>query len=69
MKKAEIRRIVRELGGPTKIAKSLGVTVAAVSKWERIPPARARKLAELSGGRYTPQHFCPLVFGRAPTQP
>lgn len=32
-KKAEARRVVKELGGPTKVGKLFGISKGAVSQW------------------------------------
>lgn len=62
----QARKIIKELGGPTVVARKLRsehkrgyLTTAAVSKWRRIPIARCSEIAELSGGKYTPQQLRP----------
>jgi len=53
------RTVVKQLGGPAKVARYLDISTAAVSKWRRIPVERCADIAALSGGRYTPQQLRP----------
>ena len=72
MNQAEIRDMIRQLGGPEAVAKRLKptnrskgrgrITAAAVSKWTRIPAERCIELAALSGYRYAPADMRPDVF-------
>jgi DNA-binding transcriptional regulator YdaS (Cro superfamily) len=65
MQRKAIKTLVRHLGGATVVANNLGVTVAAVSKWKRIPAVRVHDLVRLSRGRYTPEQLRPDVFRAA----
>ena len=38
---------IDKLGGPTQVARMLGIKTAAVSQWEKIPPKQAIRLASL----------------------
>lgn len=66
----DVKRIVKELGGPTVVAASLtskrrqgSITPAAVSKWRQIPADRVMDLVAMSRGRLTPSALRPDVFG------
>lgn len=46
----ETKDIIDRLGGPSKVASMLGITVAAVSGWRgNIPPLRILQLSDLTG--------------------
>jgi DNA-binding transcriptional regulator YdaS (Cro superfamily) len=40
---------IDRLGGPSQIAKMLGIRAAAVSQWEQIPAKQAIRLSSLLG--------------------
>lgn len=40
---------IDRLGGPSQIAKMLGIRAAAVSQWEKIPAKQAIRLSSLLG--------------------
>lgn len=44
-----LRRAIDAAGGPTKLAKALGVTHSAVSHWTRVPAERVLAVAKASG--------------------
>jgi DNA-binding transcriptional regulator YdaS (Cro superfamily) len=53
--------IIESLGGPTRVAKLLGITVAAVSAWRGIiPPRRAIQLAAITGRSVSELHPDPF---------
>lgn len=65
MNRNAVKRLVKTLGGATAVSIHLGVTVAAVSKWKRVPAARVHDLVALSRGRYRPEDLRPDVFRAA----
>lgn len=72
MKGKALKEFIRELGGPTSVAKRLRnfrnpsktVSTAAVSKWRQVPAKRCLEIAALSGGKYSPNDLRPDVFGK-----
>lgn len=76
MKREAIQRLVKDLGGPAKLARHLAactpdgkpLSTAAVSKWTRIPPQYCMTLAEMSGWKYRPSEMRPDVFGAVETR-
>lgn len=65
----DVKTIIRELGGPTLVAKRMKsrggkghISVAAVSKWRRIPADRVIEIASMSAGLYSPADLRPDVF-------
>ena len=56
--------------GNNRMATALKISPQAVSKWSKqgkLPPRRARAVAELLG--LTPQSICPEVFGPSALDP
>lgn len=58
--------VIARAGGAAVIAKGLGITVQAVSAWERIPAARCLAVEALSNGGVTRYQMRPDIFGEAP---
>ena len=52
MKRAELRNLVRQLGGPTVVGKACGgITSQAVNHWDRVPFEHAPILEKLARER------------------
>jgi len=52
-------------GGAAALARTLGVTVQAVSGWTKCPPRKAGKVAaaaKVGGARITVRDLCPEMF-------
>lgn len=71
----DVRNIVRELGGPSAVARHLKsaharghISTAAVCRWTRIPAERVLALCEMSNGRFSPSDLRPDIFGPAPSE-
>lgn len=58
-----VKDAINHLGGPARVARELGVTPWAVSKWSvSLPPARVLWLAERTGYRFTPHQLAPDLY-------
>ena len=55
-------------GKSVDLAKLLGVTESAVSRWKRVPYQRAVEIEEKTGGKVTRYDLRPDVFGERPAQ-
>jgi DNA-binding transcriptional regulator YdaS (Cro superfamily) len=53
-------RAIRAAGGPTALAKRLGVVPSAVTQWTKVPPRWVHKVADLSG--IPPEELRPDMF-------
>jgi DNA-binding transcriptional regulator YdaS (Cro superfamily) len=49
MKQTALQRAIEAAGSPAKLAKHLGISAQAISQWDRVPPGRALKVAEVTG--------------------
>lgn len=65
----DVKEVIKALGGPTKVAARLDsarrdgkITVAAVSKWKRIPANRVRDLVQMSDGKLKAEELRPDIF-------
>lgn len=72
MKRAELRNLIKALGGPAVVGRHLSPPVdhSAVSKWKAIPVkhcptierlARDKRLTRSDGSPYTCEYFAPHV--------
>lgn len=59
---SEASEIIGKLGGPSEVARQIGVSRQAVSKWKRIPGGHVRRIAALSGGAYTKAQIRPDLY-------
>jgi len=51
------------LGGASAVARALGLTPWAVSKWRtKIPPERVLWIAQRTGWRKSPHQLCPELY-------
>lgn len=55
---------IRDAGGPSAMARELGLTPWAVSKWVTtgLPANRVLWLAERTGWKYTPHSLAPGIY-------
>ncbi len=60
------KKLLSHFGTKSKIAEELGISAAAVGKWEdfRIPAERCRELEKLTGGTVTAEDMRPDLFTR-----
>ena len=63
---AALQRLLLRVGGPVRLARQLGLTPAAVSNWQRVPPARMPAIEMLTGVK--PRALRPDLYqiGRRP---
>ncbi|WP_390670877.1 YdaS family helix-turn-helix protein [Gluconacetobacter entanii] len=59
-----VRKAVNAAGGPTIVAKRLGIKVPSIYSWSRIPAEHVLTIARLSG--MSPHEIRPDVFGPEP---
>jgi len=54
-------RVLRAFGGPSALARRLGITHSAISQWphKRLPLARALQIEAMSGGQFTAEELNP----------
>lgn len=45
----EIKDIIKRAGGPTKVARALGISRPSVCGWKQVPPNRMKRLSEVTG--------------------
>lgn len=45
----DIREIIKRGGGPSKLARSLGLHHTSVLGWQRVPAGRVKRVSELTG--------------------
>ena len=58
----DIKGIIRQAGGPSRVAKATGLrSHATVIGWRRVPAEHARTVARMAG--LTPRDLRPDVFG------
>lgn len=61
-----LQKAIKVMGGLTPLAKALGVSVQAVSQWDRCPSAhRAGQIEAATGGQVTRLMLMPEIFGPA----
>ncbi len=58
----EVREIIKKAGGPSRLAKQLGITHTAVIRWKKIPPIRVITLEKLTG--IPREELRPDIFGK-----
>ena len=59
---------IREWGGPAKLGRELGISGAAVSQWDQVPPLRVLDVEQLTGiprHRLRPDMYPPPVKAKA----
>ena len=59
--KQAVDAAAKKLGGPTALAKDLGITYQALWKWERVPVEHCARIAELS--RISRRRLRPDIYG------
>ena len=53
---------IQALGGPSKLARALGISRVAVNQWKRAPYQRAIQIDELSQGRFPRSRLRPDIW-------
>lgn len=64
----ELKTIIKRAGGVTNISKVCGISKAAVSQWDVIPPRRCLAIEAASNGSVTRYDMRPDVFGVQPVR-
>ena len=59
---AALEHALAIVGGPTRLAEILDITVQAVSGWGKCPPAQAIAVERATGGVVSKERLCPRVF-------
>lgn len=60
--------LVTYFGSAGKIAKALGITRAAISRWHgKVPPGRAYQLEVMTHGKFKASELCPQAERNLPT--
>lgn len=44
-----LKKALRAVGGPSKLAARLGITAQAVCQWKKVPPGRVLAIERVSG--------------------
>lgn len=57
---AQLKNVIDRAGGPTSLAKALGISTAAVSQWRKVPAKRVGTVANLVG--LSPHEIRPDLF-------
>nr|WP_277610758.1 Cro/CI family transcriptional regulator [Burkholderia gladioli] len=63
-----VKDLVAAAGGPTAVARALGITRASVYEWieaDRVPDPRVLQLAELTDWSFTPHKIAPALYPNA----
>ena len=53
MSDAPLKRALENAGGPSALGRKLGISAAAVSQWEQVPPLRVIDVERVTG---VPRH-------------
>ncbi len=56
------RKAVAAAGGPRALARRLGISAAAVSKWSIVPAERVLQVAAAGGMKVTPHEIRPDIY-------
>jgi|GEM_PF-3295514 len=48
-----VDKVIKHFGGPSSLAKLLGVTPQAISKWKHIPSRRVKQIIELPNNKFS----------------
>jgi DNA-binding transcriptional regulator YdaS (Cro superfamily) len=64
---ARVARALRQFGGPTELAKTVGITRGAIRFWTRVPAEYVLRLERASGGKLTRYEMRPDLYGQAPS--
>lgn len=59
---AALALAIEAVGGPTELARRIGVSVQVVSQWRKCPPRRAIAVERATGGVVRRERLCPFVF-------
>lgn len=57
-----LARAIEIVGGPTKMARKLGVTPQAISQWDRAPSGRVIQIEQATGGEVTREDLRPDMY-------
>ncbi|ACK80167.1 Cro/Cl family transcriptional regulator [Acidithiobacillus sp. MC2.1] len=58
----DTKLIIKSLGGPTAVARLIGITKGAVSQWKAIPVDKAILIERATHGSITRQELRPDIF-------
>ena len=68
-----IDKAIEVAGGPTALAKAVGVKTPTVTQWQKkvrpVPPGRCRAIEEAVSGQVTRYQLRPDIFGDGPPVP
>lgn len=62
MKKSILKRAVALAGGPSALAKTLGVTSQAISQWTRVPAERVLQVERATNGLISRSDLRPDLY-------
>ena len=62
---AALEHALAVVGGPTRLAEILNITVQAVSGWGKCPPLQAIAVERATGGVVSKHRLRPDIFGAA----
>lgn len=60
-----LKRALQIVGGPTALARYLGISKQAISKWSKVPPERVLAVEDATGGAVKAHELRPDIY-RAP---
>ena len=58
-----LAHVIAAAGGPSALARALGISPQAVCQWKRVPPLRAQAVHDVTG--IPPAVLRPDIFGKA----
>lgn len=62
MNRAQTKKLIRSIGGPSAVADAIGVTKQAVSLWRKVPNRRVLEVCRFCNFAVTPHQFRPDLY-------
>lgn len=67
MSNASMKEAINRAGGPSALARALGISQAAISQWRQVPYSRVLTVENITGvSRY---ELRPDIYGQEPQSP